>query len=544
VLRSWRPGRGISALPRPIRDAAILRPAAVIVAISIAYHYSLLSLARGLGLQTPLAYLALVPPIALGLAWVALRREPSPLPIHDRQLDYIVGIALLALAAGVAFLLPDALTARFWIYRLDLLGLPVFAAGVVALFYGLRSLWALRFPIAFLFLAWPAPYLPLVGDGIRAFVDATSAALTLIAHVIPITEAVPGNDTFFFIHHGEEYFPLSVSSACSGVNGLVGFILIGGALIYLVDGPLVRRFLWLLTGLVLVWSLNIVRIELIFVVATLFGERAAIDVLHPVAGLIVFNLGVIGMLWAVPRFGLRFVRFADARSSPDQWTAPVRRLRGAVGVSVVVVMVLASVNSGYARFEPLVDVPGQARLAPFDVRTARAANWESALVATYEEGKAYFGSASTWERMLYSSTAAASLRSSVPIYVDAINTPDANALAAYGIEACYQFHGFRIESVTKVDIGGGVTAEVIDYHSPRDLVDWSALWWEWPVRAEGKLLYQRIVLFVANGPRAKYAGAADDVPAADVERFTHTNRFLTTLARLLVADHVLKVAAS
>jgi hypothetical protein len=280
------------------------------------------------------------------------------------------------------------------------------------------------------------------------------------------------------------------------------------------------------------------------VVATLFGERAAIDVLHPVAGLIVFNLGVLGMLVAVPLFGLRFVRFTDMRSSPDQWTAPVRRLRGALGVSVAVVILLASVNSGYARFEPLIDSPGQARLAPFDVRIARAPNWESALVATYQEGKAFFGSTSTWERMLYSSTAAASLRSSVPIYVDAINTPDANALAAYGIEACYQFHGFRIESLTKVDIGGGVTAEVIDYHSPRDLVDWSALWWEWPVRADGKLLYQRVVLFVANGPRAQYAGAAADAPPAQVERFTSTNRFLSALARVLVADHILKVPAS
>jgi exosortase/archaeosortase family protein len=516
----------------------------VVVAISIAYHYSLLTLARGLGLQTPLAYLSLVPVIALGLAWVALRREPAPLPIHDRQLDYIVGVGLMSLALAIAFLLPDALTTRFWIYRVDLVGLPVFAAGVISLFYGLRSLWALRYPIVFLFLAWPAPYLPLVGEGIRAFVDATSAALTLIAHVIPIVEPVPGEDTYFFIHHGQEYFPMSVSSACSGVNGLVGFMLIGGALVYLVDGPLLRRTAWLLSGLLLVWSLNIVRIELIFIVAALFGERTAIDILHPVAGLIVFNLGVLGMLSAVPRFGLRFMQFGDARVSPDQWTAPVRRMRGAAGVSVAVVVLLAGVNNGYARFEPLSSNPGQARLAPFDVRTARAPLWESSLVATYEEGKAYFGVDSTWQRMLYSSTPAASLRSSVPIYVDAIDTPDANALAAYGIEACYQFHGFRIESTTRVDIGGGVTAQVIDYHSPRDLVDWTALWWEWPVRANGALLYQRVVLFVANGPRAKYVGSADDVPPADVERFTLTNRFLSALARQLVADHIQTVPAS
>lgn len=535
MLRSHLPGEGAALSRQDARLHSAIRPAVVVLAVAAAYHYSLLTLVRGLGLQTPLGYLALVPAIALVLAYVAYRRAPIPLPIHDRQLDYIVGLGLVIAAGAIGLLLPDALTSRFWLYRLDLLGLPLFAAGVVALIYGLRALWTLRFPIVFLLLAWPAPYLPLVGDGIRLFVDATSAVLTLIARILPIADAVPGDDTYFFIRHGQEYFPLSVSSACSGVNGFVGFILIGTALAYLVTGPLRRRLLWLATGLGLIWLLNVVRIEAIFVVAAIAGETAAIDILHPVAGLIVFNLGVLGMLRAVPRFGLAFVPVATPAPSA---VIPVHRVRAASIVSIALAIVLASVNTGYARFEPLVAAPGAARLAPFDVRTAHIPNWQSALVANYEEGKAFFGPTSTWERMLYSSTPSASLRSSVPIYVDAINTPDANALSAYGIEACYQFHGFRVEASEKVDIGGGVVAEVLDYHSPRDLVDWTALWWEWPVTVGQKLLYQRVVLFVANGPRAEYLGADESPIASERGRFATTNGFLASLARRLVADHI------
>ncbi len=40
--------------------------------------------------------------------------------------------------------------------------------------------------------------------------------------------------------------------------------------------------------------------------------------------------------------------------------------------------------------------------------------------------------------VLFASTPTADLRSSAPIYVDAIDTPDANALAVYGIAECYQ----------------------------------------------------------------------------------------------------------
>ena len=65
------------------RDVA-LRAAMVILAIVVAYHNSLLSLTRNLAADTPLAYLGLVPLIALGLAYVQTRRRRWEPDIHDR----------------------------------------------------------------------------------------------------------------------------------------------------------------------------------------------------------------------------------------------------------------------------------------------------------------------------------------------------------------------------------------------------------------------------------------------------------------------------
>ena len=89
------PGGAGASLPTR-RASAALRILAALAVMAAAYHYSLSTLVRNLGVDSPLAYLGLVPFIALAMAasrGVGSRPEPD---IHDRQLDYIVGIPLVA----------------------------------------------------------------------------------------------------------------------------------------------------------------------------------------------------------------------------------------------------------------------------------------------------------------------------------------------------------------------------------------------------------------------------------------------------------------
>ena len=216
-----------------------------------------------------------------------------------------MGFGFVFIAASILIFLPDSLRSRFWLYRIDLLSLPFFVAGVVTLLYGVRRLWALRVPILFLFLAWPVPYLPLVGDGLRAFTDLSVAAASALATVNPA--AVPGGaEGAFIIQNAERPFVLLVGSACAGVNSMVGFLIIGMALLYIVHGSFWRKAVWLVDGLVLVWVFNVLRIEAIFSAGALFGRQVAYDILHPVAGLLVFNLAILIMLMLIPVFGLRW----------------------------------------------------------------------------------------------------------------------------------------------------------------------------------------------------------------------------------------------
>lgn len=511
-----------------------LRAAVLVGLVVLAYNYSLLTLARGLTLQTPLAYLALVPPIALVLAFARLRIEPRALPIHDRQVDWIVGTVLLLGAGAVLVLVPGGTSSTFWLQRIDLLTLPLFVAGLITLLFGVRRAWQLKGPIGFLLLAWPVPYTVILGDAIGAFTELTAHLVAAFTRIVPIAHPAAGDDTLFFVGSGSQAFAVSVGSACAGVNSFVGFLLVGTALLYVVRGPLVRRIAWLSAGLVLVFGLNVVRIASILGVGSAFGQTAALDVLHPVAGLIVFNIGVLAMFALVPRFGLRFLPLAPRTKDPTPERNPVQRVRPALVVAIGVAAMLAVTNAAYARYDAISSGLADARLKSFDVRSMHLAGWSSRYIAAFPMATQYFGSSATWDRALYKSSAQSAATSTRPIYVDVLTTDDPSTFAAYGVEACYRFHGYDIVSITNADIGAGGSAQVIDYFNSKVGATWSTLWWEWPYSDGLKTRYERVVLLLGEGPKAQFTGiTAGDVGTQD-PRFVDTDRFLMTMARTIV----------
>jgi hypothetical protein len=298
-----------------------------------------------------------------------------------------------------------------------------------------------------------------------------------------------------------------------------------------------RRIVWLVSGLVLIWLLNLLRIMGILVAGSLFGESAAIDVLHPIAGLLVFNAGVFAMLLAVRPFGLQFVRLGGTPRAVDPTDRRSRRL-GPILLILMIVAPLAYVNSTYARYDPLTNGLAEPQLQAFNVHGTYLDGWRSTYVASYEHARPFFGQQSTWTRTAYNGLPRAALYTDVPVYVDVISTPDSSSLAAYGLDQCYRFHGYLIHSERQVDIVPGIQAKVIDYHNPKLSVDWSALVWEVPYQQGDEIWYQRVVVFLANGREAEFAGTLDRVPGAEDSPYRETDEFLATFARNLMQSQL------
>ena len=306
VAEAARPGEALCGATLSRERGRRCRWAPCLPSIVIAYSYSLTTLLQLAGLNTPLAYVSLVPVVSLILAVVHSRpSQPEP-SIHDRQTDYIVGVPLMAAALCVNLFLPSKLSAMFWVWRIDLLTLPFFVAGAVAVIFGVRVLWRQKVAVAFLFLAWPYPYTSVLLGVLNAFTSATLFAITKIVHVVHVATPLGGlNNAVFTVVHNGHPFNLSVISACSGVSSVVGFLLVGTAFAAVIRGPLIRKVLWLVGGMLLLWAINLGRLTLVFWAGQHFGEHFAIDVLHPYIGLVTFTLGVAIMILCIRPMGLR-----------------------------------------------------------------------------------------------------------------------------------------------------------------------------------------------------------------------------------------------
>ncbi len=491
------------------RRPLLFRATLVAVLVVVAYQYSLGTLLRSIGTQTPLAYLGLVPMISLLLVAALLHMPDRQRDIHDRYLDYIVGLPLVGTAVAVVVVGPATMSTFFWLWRIDLLSLPLFVAGAIALAFGVRMLWRLRVPVAFLVLAWPPPYTLVFNGWLDAVTNLTLGAVHLVLRAVPL--AVPlsyGDGSLFQVTHAGQRFVLSVASACGGVNSVLGFLLVGAAAVALVRGPRLLRAAWLGLGMVLIWSLDVVRILLIFASAQRWGEGFALNVLHPFVGLVFFACGVSLMMVLMRRFGLGFAGAGRPRRpappAPGRADAPGAARRTPVPHAAVALMILAAAGSVIAvsdtqmsRFSLLAQGLGPPRVEALTLAQASVPGWSASRFATYAWGRLYFGSGSSWVRYVYTpragAGAAADAALGAPVFLDVVTTPHLGSLGTYTVQDCYHFHDYTQAGQASVSLGGGVTATEVVYTLPSG-ARWTSVYWEWPVATASGHTYQRIVL--------------------------------------------------
>lgn len=561
-------------LPSTVAWSRLVRPAIAIGVVAIAYHTSLATLFEWMRLDTPLAHLAMVPFIALGLAF-ASRHRSAGADIHDRQVDWIIGITLCGAALLANLVLPEHLSTDFWSWRIDLLTMPAFVAGVVCLLFGVRTLWKYRVAVLFLFLAWPYPYTLLLDRWLARFTQVTVWTIERAIDQVHVATVVPGSDAVFQVLHRGTPVQMNVASECSGANGMVGFLLVASAFMLVVRGTRWRKLAWLAVGAALVWTLNVVRILVIFWVAQLWGERVAIDGFHPYIGLVVFNLAVLAMVVLLRPFGLSFAGRRPApvgatgspaaagsfppphgRPSPGL-RAPTasprtdRRPRLSAATLVVVLAVtgtIAVLNGNLRAYDLVSDSLGSPRLESFATTRDAPPGWTLQDTGTFDWSKRFFGQSSTWTRYLvsFAGDASSPLQANVPMTVDVIETGDRASLSAYGVKACYEFHGFEVGDEENVDLGNGVRGGALTWTDTKTDLTWTTLYWHWPIKTASGTRYERVTLlmndqpqnvFVSPGPDGAAGGSiGTSPPVTDTStRHRQEHEFMRAFARELIS---------
>ncbi|HEV3191391.1 MAG TPA: exosortase/archaeosortase family protein, partial [Polyangiaceae bacterium] len=377
---------------RAPRYAVYRRTTLAVLLVVVAFHYSLSTLLRTLKEQTPLAYLGLVPIMSLLLAAACIRPDVDEPPIHDRQVDYIIGMPLLLAALCFTVLMPIRMSTLFWLYRMDLVALPLYVAGTITLLFGVRTLWRLRIPVAFLILAWPLPYTTFLVNLLSGFTGSTLSGLNFFIRFDHVAVASPlQGQGIYVVSHAGRTFPVSVASACSGVNGVVGYLLIAVAFLTVVRGTWLRKFTWLAVGLGSVWLSNVARIFVLLFAGQHWGQSFAIDVLHPFIGLVIFNLVVVGMVLAMRPFGLTmgFARRSPTASLHVSQAVPKVRLAFAIVAGISILGFVA--NSALRSYDLVLSSLGAPRLVSFSDSPSRPQGWSVVKSDVYTWATPFFG---------------------------------------------------------------------------------------------------------------------------------------------------------
>ena len=407
-------------------------------------------------------------------------------------------MALALLVAG-----PVIWSKYFWATRLDLLTLPLFVSAAVMLLFGTRALIRFGFALTFLLLAWPLPYHALIERTLGFFTAITTWAATTLAGPLGLAQPDPATEGLFMVEHDGEQFSVLVGSACSGVNTLVGFLVVGIFGLYFVRGAAGRRLLWLLVGAALVWSFNVVRILGILAVGKSYGERAAFEVLHPVAGLLALNAAALVLVLLMRPFGLRWRRAVEVDSplaepgEPQERATPTRFLRRFALLAFATV-VIALANGTLRDTARGLTNDGRPAVAPFTASPIVGSGWQAEPLETIGWATPYYGKHSSWVR--YRLRPGSANSAAFTIWLDAVRSPDLGALNAYTLAHCYDFHDFDVNLARRVDLSDGVIGQAFVYDTPR--ATWHVVSWQWPVLLEdGRTEHERIVMLASAESR-------------------------------------------
>jgi exosortase len=451
--------------------------------------------------DTPVSFVPLVGVIGVaGLLYSAAgaRRRARD---RDAFLDGLALVVLLGATTVVLYVLPATLSWDYWLASLDIPGLILLLATLVVAVWGLAGLQQLSRPLLYLLLAWPLPYLVLYRHVIPWLTDATGRVVGALVSLFPgPIHADPSASSALLITFHHQTTQLVIAQACAGINGAVGLAVIALPVGVLSRSSAKALGAWLMLGVLLSWLSNVVRILLIAAAAAVAGPDAAINLLHPVLGLVLFAVSFALLLGIAPACGLDVAApwrhgTADSPSAGMGATAglaprwSVRRLL-LVGL-ILGAGALMENDLNQSRWVSEATLPRVGLARPADLFSTPA-GWRVMAVAPMDSWRSLFGPSTVAAVMDVMSPA------QTHISVQAILTRDAGTFTTYGVENCYIFHGYTLQGVHRVALGNGVIGTVVDFRDPARA---ATLYWLQPVQTPQGLFHERIELIADAAPR-------------------------------------------
>jgi len=178
------------------------------------------------------------------------------------------------------------------------LALPIFTAGAVLLLFNSQTLRQLTFPIAFLFFIVPPPseVLYTLGATLSALSAQASAAIASLTGIPTSLIVEYGNPLIQITLPNGIVLNFTVDIACSGIYSLISFLIFALLVAYIIRDKLWKKIALILTGIPLIYLLNIIRITTLLLIGYHYGENLALQVFHLFGGWILIFIGTLLLL--------------------------------------------------------------------------------------------------------------------------------------------------------------------------------------------------------------------------------------------------------
>jgi exosortase len=292
----------LAGLKNPSKLALALKASTLIVAVMVLYLQDLRIIFTDALTNESTSYILTIPLLFAYLIYrkrkmvrAAIECERRDFHETARHLGVLGGILLCATAMIVYWYGSQTFTPLEY----HALTLPFFVAGLTLVLFNPQTLGQAAFPIAFLVFLAPIPseVIYRMGSTLSVISSETSNAIVNVLGVHTTIFNLSGTPAISITQaDGTVLPPFAVDIACSGIYSLIGFLVFAAFVAFVVRDKLWKKTAIFITGLPLIYILNILRITTILLIGYHWGQELALNMFHLLGGWILVFLGTLILL--------------------------------------------------------------------------------------------------------------------------------------------------------------------------------------------------------------------------------------------------------
>jgi exosortase/archaeosortase family protein len=277
-------------------SARVAATAILLVAFLIAAYNSMAVTGFSISDSNPAGYI--IVPMLMTLVFIIFSIKEN-LVVICRKRNIAYGAILAVIYFAVYAYSKVSLSFLFQTYRVDALLFPILLSSFAMTLFGPAGLNKLKPAIVFSIFASPLILMPLLNlSGAWTSFNAYSVISVLklfgvpvLSHGLAITSASGSS--------------ISIASTCADIAAFVAMLLFLIPVAYLYEGNAGKRTIWVASGMVLLFVLNILRMSLIATVWAYYGLGSALNTVHLFIGQLLFDITLIVMILLAPKFSMR-----------------------------------------------------------------------------------------------------------------------------------------------------------------------------------------------------------------------------------------------